>query len=237
MERAESDGGWISQNNWLRLSSLLIMVGGLVKIAMATLLSLFVPQRCDEPGGGFHVCSLEENLTELTAFNTFCVVLNFFTLVVFLATFALDIYREFYVISNFDHSDDLPATNLKEELDDPKFERIAKEYKDISIAYFAMYASTYALVVINAACSAVLVFVYYFLDAERTALIFISYLLLVIGRVHSNTMLAYRCFSDNSAQSSALTIQIAFNTMDAKYKKKPAAHPPHASGAVAAQTA
>ena len=44
-----------------------------VKVAVACLLSVFVPQYCDESGG---TCTLSENFSNLTSFNTFVLALH-----------------------------------------------------------------------------------------------------------------------------------------------------------------
>jgi hypothetical protein len=210
----------------MRIASFLTLVAGVVKIAMACLLSLFVPQKCVEKDNPdkYHVCSLEENVTDLTPYNTFVVVINFLTLAVYLAAFVTEYWRELFIIASFDHSDTLPGDNLKDELyGSPEYEAVAKKYDEVSLAFLILEASTGILVVLNAVASGVLVFHYYFLDAERTAVIFASYLLLVVGRVYSNTMLAWRCYSEKVALSVALIENVDLNTMDPKYKRRTAA--------------
>ena len=185
--------------------------------------SLFVPQKCaekDDPSK-YHVCSLQENLSELTAFNVFVVVLNFFTLAVFLAAFITEYYRELFIIKYFEHSDTKAGDNLKKELyDSPEYEHVAQKYDELSLTFLILESATGILVVANAVCSGVLVFHYYFLDAERTAIIFASYLLLVIGRVAATVQLAWTCYSEKQALSVALVANVNLNTMDREFRHK-----------------
>jgi hypothetical protein len=221
--KTASEGGFFSTNNQMRFSAFLVLIAGIVKIAMACLLSLFVPQKCVEKDNPekFHVCSLEENVTDLTPYNTFVLVVNFLTLAVYLAAFVTEYWRELFIIASFDHSDTLPGDNLKDELyGSAEFEAVARKYDEVSLAFLILEASTGILVVLNAVASGVLVFHYYFLDAERTAVIFASYLLLVVGRVYSNTLIAWRCYSEKVALSVALVENLNLNTMDAKLKRQ-----------------
>ena len=64
-----------SQDTQDRINLLINFSSDGFKAVMASLLVIFVPQQCDQ-----HVCSVTENVSNLTDFNSFVLAFNFFTL-------------------------------------------------------------------------------------------------------------------------------------------------------------
>ena len=65
------------------------------KVLMACLLSVFVPQLCPETGT---TCTLKENFSDLTPYNVFVLLFNFWSLSSFLYLYYMQKKREAYII-------------------------------------------------------------------------------------------------------------------------------------------
>lgn len=95
----------------MKATVLFIITG--FKTIMATLLSLFVYQRCENE---IEECSLRDNVTNLTVYNEAVVIFNFVTLGIFVGMYILEFYRENWCIKYLDISNFLPNDNLRTEI-------------------------------------------------------------------------------------------------------------------------
>eukprot|EP00762_Andalucia_godoyi_P007146 ANDGO_01903.mRNA.1 hypothetical protein len=147
----------------------------LYMILMGTLLAVFVPQSCPENGGD--TCSLDQQFTDLTAFNKAVLGINFIALFWVLSLRALILFRERYIIEHFD--EDLEQSDMS-------FTAVLAAYPVLQTGlanqnrrcfYIGVTAS--GIVVCNIILSLALVVIYW--DGYRTGTVFATYTVLILS--------------------------------------------------------
>ena len=183
------------------------------KVAMACLLSVFVPQDC-----GGHECELHENFSNLHDYNAFVLAWNFLTLFTFSYVFWYEGKREMYMISHLDVSKDYPDNYLSQALVGyPKI----KTHLDIANKHYAkIYRCLGWIIGINTILSAILLFVMYYQDF-RTVTVFLSNLALVGDRVWKGYSISQQCEREGLAISIYQTENTYFNVVDKDYIREP----------------
>jgi hypothetical protein len=186
----------------------------LVKIAMATLLSIFVPQYCEETGT---TCTLQDNFSNLSKFNEFVIGWNFFTLGLFFTLTYVINKRESYFISHLDASKDHAFNSLTINCKDyPKILARVKDHNNK--LHFWVWFTTVSFI-FNVLVSCILVF-YFFYDGFRSITTLVANVLLVSSKLY---MLIVTCHQCRQAKMLALStisfIPTSFNVIDKDYDK------------------
>ena len=183
-----------------------------VKVAMATLLSIFVPQYCEESGT---TCTLAENFSNLSTFNEGVIVWNFLTLGLFCVLSYVQNKREAYFISHLDENHEQPYNSFMKNCKSyPKIVRRVKQHND------RLYLCSYLVVVsfiINIILSSILVF-YFFYDGFRTATTLLANVLLVSNKLYAYWDVCTKCRQARMlALSTVKLIPASFNCIDGEY--------------------
>lgn len=179
------------------------------RIVMATLLSLFVPQSCDG-----HLCSMKENVANLTPYNLFVITFNFLTLLNFIVLYYIEIRREKWMISHLEYDKNENEYNIYNLA--KKYPEIIEKLKLYNYHYFNVYMYLRYLYLINIVFSGILVFYFYYLD-YRTTTTFITNIILCWTKVIKGYLLAYRSISENIALSYYNQHYVSFNAIDPDY--------------------
>ena len=196
------------------MSSVLTSCIDLVKIAMATLLSIFVPQYCEETGS---TCTLQENFSNLTKFNEFVIGWNFFTLGLFVGLTIIINKRETYLINHLDSSKDHSFNSLTTNCKDyPKILTRVKEHNNK--LHFWTWVTITAFI-FNVLVSAILIY-HYFYDGFRSVTTLIANVLLVSSKLYMLADICKQCRQAKMLALSTLTFTpSSFNVIDSKYDK------------------
>ncbi len=183
-----------------------------LKVAMATLLSIFVPQFCEATGT---TCTLQENFQDLSLFNEFVIVWNFISFGLFIATAIVQNKREAYFISHLDESLDEPYNALTKTCKGyPKILRRVKHYNNK--LYFYSYLTMVAFLM-NILFSSVLIF-YFFYDGFRTVTTLVANVLLVSSRLYGIISTCKECRQPKMlALSTIHTKPVSYNVIDDNY--------------------
>jgi hypothetical protein len=184
-----------------------------VKISMACLLSIFVPQYCEDTGT---TCTLQQNFQDLTQFNVFVIFWNFFTLGFFIKLIYVINKREAYFISHLEESRTEPYNSFMENLAPyPKIINRVKEHNKRLRAWTHYTLSIFAL---NVLWSAILIF-YYFYDGFRSVSTMLANVLLVSSRLYSLYSTSEDCTGYRPmALSSTKQSSLSYNVVDDAYK-------------------
>jgi len=205
----------LSEDNSQRFKSILSILSNSYKVFMASLLSIFVPQKCSE--SPTNECSISDNFTNLIPYNVVVIVLNFITLVSFLVFYCIEYYRENWCIEYLDIDDNKPLTNLKKEIEEyPEFKE-----KLININY-VYYISSYTLLIlnlINFIMSSVLIYHFYYLDFKSIS-VMITYFLLVSDKLFTTLSTSKKSYLEIIPNSAYMNRLIVFNSIDTDYIKK-----------------
>ena len=190
------------------------------KVAMACLLSVFVPQDCNGRD-----CELEDNFRDLHPYNAFVLAWNLATLALFAYVFWFEGRREVYMISHFDVSKDHPDTYLPTLLKNPAYSKI-KQHLDASNRHYAtIYRWLSGFILSNVLFSGVLLFHFYYRDF-RTITVFLSNIALISDRVWKGYCVSRECLQDGYAISIYQTEPTYFNVVDEAYRVSSASLPP-----------
>ena len=205
----------VSDNEQLMSSFFTTFVDG-VKVAMASLLSVFVPQYCENSGT---TCTLEENFTDLTTFNKFVLAWNFISLGCFIYTSILQNKREAYFISHLEESKEHTYNSLSTNLQ--AYPRIKRRVGELNQQLHTWSIVTTVIFSCNILFSSILIFNFFY-DGFRSITTLLANVLLVSTKLHTMTTTLSEC---NAAKLLALstihTRPISYNTVDLKYSQEP----------------
>lgn len=182
------------------------------KVAMACLLSVFVPQDCNGRD-----CELEDNFKDLHPYNAFVLAWNLATLVMFVYVFWFEGKREVYMISHFDVSKDHPDTYLPTLLQNPAYSKMKLHLEDSNRHYASIYRWLSGLILSNVLFSGVLLFHLYYRDF-RTITVFLSNIALIADRVWKGYCVSQECLREGYAISIYQTEPTYFNVVDENYR-------------------
>ena len=185
-----------------------------VKIVMATLLSIFVPQYCSDTKT---TCSFSQNFEDLSSFNEFVLFVNFLTLAFFIKLIFVQNKREAYLISHLDESKYHSANSLEDNIKSyPRIlsrvkihNRKLKKYTNFTILLFSF----------NVFFSSILIF-YFFYDGFRSVSTILSNVLLVSSKLYNLHKVSKECNQFKTiAMSSIHQTTISYNIPDKQYDK------------------
>lgn len=179
------------------------------RVVMASLLSVFVPQNCNG-----QICSLNENLTGLSAFNIFTLVFNFFTLFCFLLLYTIELRREKWMIEYFDYekeADELHLSTYRQ-----IYPEVFKILDNFNKAYFKAYSYLKYVYVINFFFSAILVLYLYYYD-YRSVTVLLTNVALCWAKITHGNQLSKDSLQKGIAYSFFNVKNLSFNVMDKKW--------------------
>lgn len=200
-----------SQDSQQKINMLSSLSGEFFKIAMATLLALFVPQSC-----AGQVCSFSQNFINLSIYNTFVLVYNFATLGYFIWLYYIEVDREKWMITHLDYDENQSEYYLYNFRESHKdiFDRLQQRNK----IYLFTYNILKYLYISNFIFSAILVFHYYYLD-YRTATTLVTNVILCWSKVMKGYDIAKKSVDKEIGLSYYNTVNLSFNTIDKDYEK------------------
>jgi hypothetical protein len=188
------------------------------KIVIASLLSLFVPQFCEETNS---TCTLSQNFENLSRFNEFVIAFNFITLGYFTYFYVIQSRRETYFITHLEVNDNLPENGVQESL--KNYPTILKRVEEHNHKLQRVTRNTLILSISNVIFSAFLIF-YYFYDGFRSVTTLVTSVLLVSQKLYSTRLIVNDCMYNEDKKPRALSVTrtdpIAYNDIDNNYAKK-----------------
>jgi hypothetical protein len=192
------------------------------KVVMATLLSIFVPQFCEESGT---TCTLKENFSNLSRFNTFVIVYNFLNLGLFIRMYFIQNKRETYLITHLD-SERTQAVSAFEANIKTEYPKIYVRVCEYNTKLKKLIKITAVNFILNVIFSCVLVF-YYFYDGFRTVTVLIANVLLVASKLSNMWDILSDCTQQPAlALSTYRNSPIGYNVIDPDYKTQHSVPPP-----------
>ena len=198
----------LSVDNKQRLQTASQFVLEFYKIMMATLLGIFVPQECD---GG--LCTYSENANNHHALH---VVMNASNLITFLsvaAFYIIELKRENWSITYLDIDKNKPNSNLDHEIE--RYPKIKKKLHSINQKYLYSIYISLGLMAFNFIISAIAIGLTN--PNSQTAAAFVSFFLLVIGKLTGAKSLAEKSMRKERVYSGYLKTSRTYNTIDADH--------------------
>jgi len=193
----------------------------LFSVVLASLLSIFVPQKCPaDPEHGFdtdHSCTEKENMglvSPLTQFETAVLVWNYITLGFAIVHYFIVYQREKFLIRSFDMNPKLAVENLPEIIH--QYPEVKSDLWKWNVIMFASSVWIITLFLINTIMSGVMIFGTYY-DNFRTSTFFVANMLLMAGLLYTTLFHAWIGFQRNLAYSCFEFAALSFNVIDPKY--------------------
>jgi len=207
------------------LSDSFALAADMFKLAMASMLSVVVPQTCPPSANASssvdtcdecscdvaaHECSFGENFRCLTRLNVFVLSWNFLCLLVLVFHYFLVWRREYYIIRHFRESSTVGRLHVRQVIGEHP--RLEHRLKIFNRAVFATSLIAIVLQCVNLVSSGVLLFVYYSAGYKTFTTYFTN--LLLIGVVLYNCINAsYVGMKHNLAFSAVAFEPLSYNVV------------------------
>ena len=192
-----------------RLKVALIFMLQSYKVAMGSMLLLFVPQKC-----GNNVCSLTDNLTKTEAMHVSTLFFNFLSLLAFTLCYTAELHRENWCVHHLDIDKDFGDNNLINVLKEhPEFDKALTKYND---RYYYTSISASGIYAINLLMSSIVLFNN---SAGSTTLTsYLGFVLLIIMKLYNSVYISTDSKKNDRAFSAYMTEFQSFNVIDVDHR-------------------
>jgi hypothetical protein len=196
------------------LKSVIILLTESFKVLMATLLSIFVPQRCDNQSD--KICTITDNFTNLTDYNIAVTTFNFITLGTFIALYVIEYMRENWCIEYLDIDNNVANTHLKVEIE--RYPEYKEQMIILNNNYHIISIITVVMNSVNFILSAVLIYGYYYLD-YRSVTVLLTNIILIVDKIINCFNVSKKSVEEVIPISAYMMTPVIFNVVDKDYRK------------------
>ena len=196
---------YASQDVKDRLVSVFNTIKESFKILMASMLLLFVPQKCDNSQ-----CQPYQRFTTLS-WEPFVLAINFLTLLSIASVYICENIREFLLIKYFDKDESKPDNNLISILSSHPI--LLKNLTTWNKRIFGLYVFTFLIFLLNNVLSGILIYKDYYLDVQ-TITVYITNILLIFGKLYNGLLISRKSMVKNMAYSLTLVEPVSWNILD-----------------------
>lgn len=229
-----------SQDTQQSISVITGLASDAFKVVMASMLAIFIPQACsieesktsiyETTFGGnppqelaghmngtlstTHICTFNENFSDLMDYNAFVLAFNFITLGYFIYLYKVEITRERWMIDNLDFDKEKPDDAILTVKD--THPELIEQLQTYNAKYMRAYKYIHLIYLMNFAFSAVLVLYYYYLD-YRTVTTLVTNTILCSNKIRIGRELALQSYKKGFAYSFYNNKNISFNAIDNRY--------------------
>ena len=177
----------------------------LYKITTGTLLSLFVPQRCDE-----HVCTITENLNNKETYHSIVMYTNFVSMFLFFSYYIVELYREEWCVRNLDVDNNYSDNHLKKII--VKLPNLNNRMDKLNYFYYNLFNLNCFIYTINLGVSVKLLKDNYHSSATISS--FCSFVLLVLMKFYGSYEVSRKSIKEDKMTSSFIKEFISYNVID-----------------------
>ncbi len=196
-----------------RMKVFLIFLLQSYKVAMGSMLVLFVPQLCD---GG--VCSITDNLNKEDPLHRGALVINFISTASFGACYLIELKRENWCVEYLDIDDNYADNNLPLVL--TKEPKIEASLHNINNMYYYSSQVAAVLYMINLLVSTISIYMHSAGSATVTA--YASFVILILMKLYNAVYISRDSRANNMALSAYMTELQSFNVIDKDHRKREA---------------
>jgi hypothetical protein len=200
-----------------------VKVGGifllqLYKITTGTLLTLFIPQKCEIFNNSTQlttskICSLTENYNNNDIYHQKTLYWNIFTMTLFIGYYMIELYRENWAIQYLDIDNNKPDNSLKEII--TKYKHLDVKMDRINLYYYYTLNATIFSYFIN-----LLLMIKILKDdyhSSTTLSCFMSFSLLVLMKLYNSYTVAKQSVKNDKMMSAYMSEFVSFNVIDSDY--------------------
>jgi len=205
-----------TDNTKQRIKMTFIFIYTGLRTMLATLLTIFVYQKCSNHDGTYRDCTFKDNFVDLTTFNLISVIINFITLGIFILFYLLEYNRENKCIKYLDIDENIPTNNLKYEIS--LYPKIEQKLNILNIRYRNFCFGMFGMNILNIVLSSIVVYNYY--GGYKSIIGMLSETFLIVDKLYTSINIAYKSVKEILPYSAYMKDYIIFNTIDKKYKLK-----------------
>lgn len=177
----------------------------LYKITTGTLLSLFVPQKCDE-----HVCTITENVNNKETYHSIVMYTNFVSMFLFFSYYIVELYREEWCVRNLDVDNNYSDNHLKKII--VKLPNLNNRMDKLNYFYYNLFNLNCFIYTINLGVSVKLLKDNYHSSATISS--FCSFVLLVLMKFYGSYEVSQKSIKEDKMTSSFIKEFISYNVID-----------------------
>ena len=181
------------------------------RVGMGTLLSVFVPQKCNED-----VCTLTKNINNEEIFHKFVFYFNIITLCMFLLNYIIELKREYWCIKYLDIDPNVPDNSLKQLIN--KEVKLDKQMDKFNKIYYRSCIITLLTYVCNAGLSLKLIIDNYYNSSTLTS--YCTFILLISLKLYNSMVISYNSVHYDKMMSAFLCEYTSYNIIDKDYKSE-----------------
>jgi hypothetical protein len=195
-----------SQDDKQKIEVAISFLFQLYRVVVSSFLILFVPQKCDND-----LCSYSDNLESDNNTYTFGLAMNFFTMLIFLMLYMVELNREKFLIKYLEVNDNLPYDNESvekalEKIDSKRKNKLWKlDYYYQNIGKISIFSF-----ITNSVVSSVIIYDYY-LDNQTTTTL-VTNILFMATKIYDVYVTVYT--DKNIFYSAYLQRKLQFNDVD-----------------------
>lgn len=192
----------------------------LYKITTGTLLTLFIPQKCETFNNSTglietNICSLNDNYENNNEYHKKTLYWNILTMTLFVGYYMIELYRENWSIQYLDIDNDKPDNSLKD---------ILKNYKELDVKmdrinlyyYYTLKATIFSYIINLLLTIKILKDDYH---SSSTLSCFMSFSLLVLMKLYNSYTVANQSVMNDKMMSAYMSEFVSFNVIDKDYRK------------------
>lgn len=184
------------------------------KVVTGTMLSLFVPQRCEDLlTNTSAVCTLQQNLEDTESYHRLALCINGLSLCAFVITYAFEMKRENWCIEYLDIDNDRPDNSLKAIIQTEP--RLDSQMDRLNRMYWVSLLSTTGIYVANLGTMVPLLYEKY--HSSSTISCFVSFVLLVWLKLFNSLSVARKSLTDDKMLSAYMSEFVSYNVLDCDY--------------------
>ena len=189
------------------------------KVTTGTMLSLFIPQSCQDEsltnttGSESRICSLQENYENADGYHQTVMYWNAFSFITFFTYYMIELRREEWAIKFLDIDNDKPDNSLKEII--VKQPQLDKKMDRLNLWYYRTLLFNCGVYGINLGLSAKLVKDGY--HSSSTLSCFASFSLLVLMKLYNSLEVARQSVKNDKMMSAYMSEFVSFNVLDKDY--------------------
>ena len=178
------------------------------KVTTGTMLSLFIPQKCED-----HICSLTENYENADIYHKTTFYWNAITMFLFFSYYMIELKREEWAIKYLDIDNNKPDNSLKEIIKtDPQLD---KKMDQLNLLYLRTLCATCFFYSINLALTVKMINDTYY--SSSTLSCFVSFALLVLMKLYNSLIVAFESVRNDKMMSAYMCEFVSFNVLDKDY--------------------
>ena len=189
------------------------------KVTTGTMLSLFIPQSCEDNSlantteSGSRICSLQENYENADGYHQTVMYWNAFSFFTFFTYYMVELRREEWAIKFLDIDNDKPDNSLKQII--VKEPKLDKTMDKLNRWYYRTLLFNCGVYGINLGLSAKLVKDGY--HSSSTLSCFASFSLLVLMKLYNSLEVARQSVKNDKMMSAYMSEFVSFNVLDKDY--------------------